>query len=63
MTYEMAPNISYKTACAPSKDSDQPVDLCSLIHLQGTLWVAKDPKHLQVDSKDSDQTVQMHRLI
>ena len=27
------------------------------------LWVAKDPSFLQVDSKDSDQTGQMPRLI
>ena len=30
---------------------------------QGTLWVANDPKRLQVDSEGSDQTVRMHRLI
>ena len=30
---------------------------------QGTLWVAKDPQHLQVDSEDSDQTVRGHKLI
>ena len=28
--------------------------------LQGTLWVARNQKHLQLDSKDSDQPVQMH---
>ena len=26
-------------------------------------WVAKDPRFLHVDSKDSDRTGQMHRLI
>ena len=30
---------------------------------QGILWVAKDPKHLQADSEDSDQTARMRRLI
>ena len=31
--------------------------------LLGTQWVAKDPRFLHVDSKDSDQTGQMPRLI
>ena len=30
---------------------------------QTTLWVAKDLKRLQVDSKDSDRPVRMCRLI
>ena len=30
---------------------------------QGTQWVAKDPKRLQADSEDSDQTARMRRLI
>ena len=29
---------------------------------QGTLWVAKDPKRLQADSKDSDQHARVHML-
>ena len=45
--------ISYMTACMPSQDADQPVHLCSLIILHRTLWVAKDPLHLQMDSEDS----------
>ena len=31
--------------------------------LKGTLWVVKDPKHLQADREDSDQTEQMCRLM
>ena len=42
-------SISCKTACAPVKIS--------------TLCVAKDPKRLQVDSEDSDQTARLDRLI
>ena len=30
---------------------------------QGTLWVDKDPKRLQADSEDFDQTVRLRRLI
>ena len=43
--------------CAPSKDSDQPG------HLLCTHWAAKDPSFLNADSKDSDQTWRMPRLI
>ena len=44
-------------ACAPwaSGLSDQS-SLCAF-------WIAKDPGFLHADSKDSDQTVRMHRLI
>ena len=31
--------------------------------LQGIIWVTKNPKCCQADSKDSDQPLQMHRLI
>ena len=31
--------------------------------LQGTLWVIKDSKHLQVDNEDYNQTVLMRRVI
>ena len=31
--------------------------------MQRYLWVAKDPKRLQVDSADSTQSAQMYRLI
>ena len=31
--------------------------------LQGTLWVVKDPKRLQEDRDDSDQSAWKHRLI
>ena len=30
---------------------------------QEALWIAKDPKHLQADSEDSDQTARMRSLI
>ena len=44
--------------CVPSEDSDQPGQ--SLLCIQ---WVAKDPRFLQADSKDADQTEQIPRLI
>ena len=47
----------------PSEDSDQPVHPRSLITLQDSLRVAKNPKRLQADSEDSDQTARMRRLI
>ena len=53
-----------KMTCAPSEDSDQPWHQPSLISL---CWVLLgklgDLSFLQVNSKDSDQTEQMHRLI
>ena len=46
----------------PNENSDHPVHLQqSGQSLQGTLWVAKNPKHPQVDSKDSDQPMLMYR--
>ena len=48
----MSQGIAFKSACVPSKDSDQPVQLQSDQSFQGTPGVAKDPKHLQVDSED-----------
>ena len=44
--------------CAPSEDSDQ-TDQSLRCTLSG---VAKDPRFLHVDSKDSDQTGRMPRL-
>ena len=50
--------------CAPSKDSDQPGRLPSLIKfLLCFQWVAKNPSLLHADSEDSDQTRWMPRLI
>ena len=47
----------------PSKDSDQPAHYCSLIRVFAGYSVgSKDPKHLELDSEDIDQTAQMHRL-
>ena len=46
--------------CAASKDSDQPVHFCSLIRI---FWIAQEVKFLDADKEDSDQTVQMYRLI
>ena len=55
---------SYKIACAPSGDSDQPAHLRSLIRVfAGYSGVAKAPKRLQADSGDSDQTARMRSLI
>ena len=39
----------------PTENSDQPAHPRSLISLRRALWVAKDPKCLQSDSKDTDQ--------
>ena len=50
--------------CVPSKDSDQPEHLPSLIRVFACVqWVAKDPSFLHADSKDSDQIGSMPRLI
>ena len=46
--------------CVPSKDSDQPGSDQSSLHVQ---WVAKGPRFLHVDSKDSGQTGRIPRLI
>ena len=56
--FELGHSFSYKIACAPSKDSDQS-DQSSL----AILWVAKDPKCFQADSKDTDQPAHKCRLI
>ena len=45
---------------APSQDSDQPGRIESSLCPQ---WIAKDPRFLQADSEDSDQTRRMPRLI
>ena len=45
---------------APSEDTDHPVWSESSLCDQ---WVAKDPRFLHADSKDSDQTGRMPRLI
>ena len=49
---ELHHDKTIKVACAPSEDWG----LC-------TKWVVKDPSFLNADIKDSDQTVQMPRLI
>ena len=46
---------SYKLACTPSEDSDQPA------HPHRSLWIIKDPKCLQADSEDSDQNARPRR--
>ena len=53
-----------KVACAPSEDSDMPGHPPSLIRVFACAqWLAKDPSFLHADSKDSDQTGRMPRLI
>ena len=53
-----------QSECAPSKDSDQPGHLPSLITVFACAqWVAKDLSFLHADSEDSDQTGRMPRLI
>ena len=49
------------SACAPRKDSDQPMqaDESSLV----AFWISKDAKFLHANNKDSDQTTRMRRLI
>ena len=59
MSIEPDHSVSYKIACVPSEDRSA----CTSESLQGTLWVAEDPKHLQADSKEPDQPVRMRRLI
>ena len=57
--YEPAHDKTNKMARVPSEDSDQPglpLSLCAQ-------WVPKDPSFLHADSKDTDQTGQMSRLI
>ena len=50
--------------CVPSEDSDQQADLnLRWKFIIDKFWIAKEAKFLQVDNKDSDQTVQMGRLI
>ena len=51
--------IKQQNECVPSEDSDQPGHQSSLC----AQWVAKDPSFLHADSKDSDQTGRMPRLI
>ena len=46
-TYSILNRSLGTTACAPSEESDQQ-------SLQSSMWVAKQPKRLQVDSEDSD---------
>ena len=47
-----------KTTCAPSEDLDQPGHPPSSL---SALWVAKDPRVLHADSKDSDLSGRAHR--
>ena len=50
--------------CVPNEDSDQPGH--SPVRSESSLcpqWVAKDPSFLHADSKDSEQTGRMPRLI
>ena len=64
---ELEHDKTNKMICATGEDSDQPWHLPGLIKIFAvhtvTLWIAKDPNHLQVDSEDSDQTAQLHKLI
>ena len=62
LTNKPGHSISNKIACT-SEDLAQSVHPLSDQTLHGILWVAKDPKHLQADSKDSDQPAWMCRLI
>ena len=47
--FNLGHSISCKIACVPSEDLDQSAHLQSGQSLQGSLWVAKDTKHHQVD--------------
>ena len=52
-----------KMICIPSEDSDQPGHPPSLISVFAAQRAAKDPIILHADSKNSDQTLRMSRLI
>ena len=53
--------IRYLLTCAPNQDSNQPVHTCSLINL--CCPHEKTSEFQNVPSENSDQPVQMHRLI
>ena len=64
-TCELQHDKTNKMICEPSEDSDQPGHPRpgwseSSLSAQ---WVAKDPRFLNADSKDSNQTGRMPRLI
>ena len=65
LSSEPGHSISYTVACAFTEDTNQPAHPRSRLikSLQGTLGVAKDPKRLRADGKDSNQHARMHRLI
>ena len=45
-------------------DLDLPAHSCSLIRIfTGSFWIAKDTKFLHANNNDSDQTVQLLKLI
>ena len=61
---DLSRGTSYNITCVSSEDSDQLVHPCSLIRIfTGHSVGSKDPKRLQADSEDSDQTARMRRLI
>ena len=63
ISFELRNSISYKIVCVPSRDSDQPAHLPSLISLLvclERLWILAYP---QSSSQDSDQTLRMSRLV
>ena len=55
-TNELPHDKTNKMICTPSEDSDRPGYSPSLISPLCTQWVAKDPRLLHANSKDSDQT-------
>ena len=62
--YEPLHDKTNKMVCVPSEDSDQPEHPPSLIKVfVCAQWVANGPMFLHVDSKDSDRTGRMSRLI
>ena len=65
LSSEPGHSISYTIACAFTEDTNQPAHPRSRLikSLQGTLGIAKDPKRLRADGKDSNQHARMHRQI
>ena len=60
---ELPHHKTNKMICVPSEDSDQPGHPPSLIRVFAVLSLGSYPSFLHADSKDSDQTGQMPRLI
>ena len=61
--HELEHSISYKSACAPNEDLDQPLHPLSLISLRCLSEDALDPCLSTECPHKTDQTVQMQMMI